>query len=85
MTVADLWREYIDGIGGRPSVRSLYEAKGHTWVGLDSERKHYARRRIIIKKIKALAKEHAVRVVDVARGSTRSSALRASPSTSSRT
>ena len=64
-TVADLWREYINGIGGRPSVRSLYEAKGHTWAGRDSKRKHYQRHLIILKKVEELAKKHTVREVDV--------------------
>ena len=65
-TVADLWREYSVGIGGRPSVQSQYEVKGHSWAKNDSERKHFQRRMVVVKKIKQLASEHTVREVDVA-------------------
>ena len=43
----------------------LYEAKGRTWVGRDSERKYYQRRMVIRKKVEELAKKHTVREVDV--------------------
>ncbi|KAL8283994.1 hypothetical protein RQP46_005107 [Phenoliferia psychrophenolica] len=64
-TVTDLWREYDVGVGGRASVRSQYEVKGHTWTD-EAERKHYQRRMIIVRKVKQLASQNTVREVDVA-------------------
>lgn len=58
-TVSDLWREYEEGIGGRPSVRSVYEAKKYKFSD-DSERRHYQRRLIIINGVKMLAEREAV-------------------------
>ncbi|KAK4700175.1 hypothetical protein P7C70_g6078, partial [Phenoliferia sp. Uapishka_3] len=65
-SVTDLWREYDQGIGGRPAVRDVYEIKGHKWSSNDSERKHYQRRMTIVEKVKQLALQHTVREVDVA-------------------
>lgn len=53
-TVNALWREYDEGVCGRPSVRSMIE---RDLKKSESQRKRWERRRIVINEIKRLKKE----------------------------
>ena len=52
-TVVDLWREYDEGIAGRPSLRHMYDSGNKDWRrGDDSERRFYRRRKKILDEVK---------------------------------
>ncbi|KAK9893228.1 hypothetical protein P389DRAFT_148173 [Cystobasidium minutum MCA 4210] len=56
-SVTDAWLEYNKGLGGRPSIREMYEnggAKG--WKANDTDRKFYDRRMVLVDFIKEQAK-----------------------------
>ena len=50
-TVADLWREWTEGLGSNPAVRRLEEAYGARWRTSQSERMFFGRRLVIIREI----------------------------------
>lgn len=68
MTVTELWREWSIGTMGR-SVASEYESgRAPEWKlhGGDTERKFYQRRKIIVDRLRAVARHHATNEETVA-------------------
>lgn len=56
-SVEELWREYDEGIAGRPPAKSVYELATHRWTGQDSERKAWSRRLVVVNAIQRWASE----------------------------
>ncbi len=54
VTIPDLWREWMVGLGGLPSVAALDAAYGSRWRS-HSERQYYSMRKVIIDEIMAMA------------------------------
>lgn len=51
-TVMDLWREWAEGLGGRPSVRSMEEAYGPRWRRhRPGESMMFSRRKVVVDEI----------------------------------
>ena len=46
-TVANVWEEYKNGLNGGPSVESIVQQYGTTWLNTDTERKYYRYRKKI--------------------------------------
>ena len=46
-TVQDVWREWQDGLGGRPAVRELEEAWGSRWRPGNMVRVQFCRRKVL--------------------------------------
>lgn len=66
-SVIEAWREYDQGLGGRPSIRQMYEEGGaKDWKSNDSERKFYDRRMILVKFIKQQAELRKLTPEDIA-------------------
>lgn len=58
-SVVDAWREYDEGLGGRPSLRSVYEAPGFTFGKTRAtEKKFWERCLPILREIERLAGLH---------------------------
>lgn len=57
-TVADLWREWTIGTMGRSVISEYESGRGPVWKlhGGDAERKYYARRKVIIERVRLLAR-----------------------------
>jgi hypothetical protein len=57
-TVRDLWNEYNKGLGGLPSVKSMYEGKDQSLKnGNDSERRFFDGRKVILWLVTQLAED----------------------------
>lgn len=67
-SVFDLWREYSEGIGSRPSAYFMYVLDRRHSFGKDgdTERRHYQRRNIILQYIISLATAHTVERAEAA-------------------
>ena len=54
-SVVDLWREYLLGVDGRPSIKVMYENEDESWKrGYDTERKFYDRRKVVLQIVEHL-------------------------------
>ena len=53
-TVADIWREWKEGIAGGPSVKELEETWGHLWRPEQKARIAWSRRKVVLVELERL-------------------------------
>jgi Transcriptional activator of glycolytic enzymes len=73
-TVADLWREYKEGLAGGPAVEKLEAEWGARWRPLPKQRTAWCRRKVILDEVlrliqTGLSPEDAVVELEARRGS----------------
>jgi Transcriptional activator of glycolytic enzymes len=53
-TVADVWREWKEGVAGGPAIESLEEQYGHRWRPGNTMTVQFCRRKVVLDALKAL-------------------------------
>jgi hypothetical protein len=59
-TVTDLWMEWSQGVNGGTAVRSLEERHGARWRSSPSEKRFFFRRKRILDRVAAIARENSI-------------------------
>ena len=68
-TIVDVWREYDEGLPGKPPIRVLYEADAHTFPNTtagNTERKFYNRRKSLYRAVHEVSVYRAVSPLEAA-------------------
>ena len=68
-TIVDAWREYDEGLPGKPSIRVLYESETHTFSSTtagNTERRWFDRRKCLYHAVRTIAEHRSITSMEAA-------------------